>query len=142
VVERSVRTLNCSSRRAAYTPEPPGSFRAKQLSHATFKVLIERGYSFRGNALQLFVRWSGRLAQKQTLRSALCSRFRKGPYGVNFCEHNTRVIETADERLLINWRYFCGKSGRIHSGLHNISFRRNKICFSYSVDVRFFIVGE
>src|ERR1700739_1209958 len=57
VVERSVRALNCSSSRAAYTPEPPGSFRAKQLSQATFKVLIAQGYSFEGNALRLFVRW-------------------------------------------------------------------------------------
>ena len=111
VVERSVRALNCSSRRAAYTPEPPGSFRAKQLSQATFKVLIEPGYSFHGNALRLFVRWSDRLAQKQILKSALCSRLPEGPCGVNFCEHDTRVIEIVDERLLINWSYFCGKSG-------------------------------
>jgi hypothetical protein len=46
VVETSLRTLNCSSRRAAYTPDPPGSFRAKQLSHATFRVVIGLCCSF------------------------------------------------------------------------------------------------
>src|ERR1051326_9193670 len=48
VVERSLRTLNCSSRRAAYPPEPPGSFRATKLSHATSKVLIGPWYPFDG----------------------------------------------------------------------------------------------
>src|SRR6185437_9067210 len=79
VVERSLRTLNCSSKQAAYTPEPPGSFRAKQLSQATFRVFIAPRCSFRGTPPSDFLPGVTHLSREQTLRAASYSRCRKSP---------------------------------------------------------------